>query len=61
MLLGYGLVMIPKRYFQRTNKEANLRYFQFQASIVEDQKNNITRELEDLIKVILIYKFIKIL
>jgi hypothetical protein len=54
LLLGYALVMIPKRYFQRTNKELNLKYYQFQASYLEDQRNNLTIELEDLIKMVFV-------
>jgi len=52
LCLGNGLVYIPKRYFQKTNKQINLKYYLFQLTEIEEDRAAFRIELEDLIKLI---------
>jgi len=52
LCLGFGLVHIPKRYLQKTNKQINLKYHQFQLAEADDDRTNLQIDLEDLIKLI---------
>jgi len=50
--LSYGLVSIPKRCFQHTKQDINLRTHQFQAAIVDETRDNLLFELYELVRVL---------
>jgi len=56
LCLGNGLVYIPKRYFQKTNKQLNFKYYLFQLAETDEDKASLRIELEDLLKLIHLYR-----
>ena len=56
ILLGYGLVAIPKRYIRESNEEAVLNQVYSDAIALDEQKTEKLYELEELSKVF--YKII---
>ena len=52
MLLGYGLVKLPKTCWYRTNQDIKLKQLNFEASVIRDKKDKCQFELEDLINVV---------
>ena len=51
MLLGYGLVKLPKNIWQKSKQEIKLKKVHFEASVIRDKKDKCQFELEDLVKV----------
>lgn len=52
VLLGYGLVVIPRRLWNKGNLEGYLRYYQFMATELEDCKIEARYSLEQVTKLI---------
>lgn len=50
VLLGYGLVTIPRNLWRSGNQELTLKYYQFQAALVEENKASAEYELCETIK-----------
>jgi hypothetical protein len=57
VLLGYGLVEIPKTYWRNSQYEKCLKNYRFEAVGVEEAKIAIQYDLEDLANVGYLYKF----
>jgi len=54
MLLGYGLVSLPKTSHHKTKSEIILKYHYFEANNIEMNKCRCNYELEDLVKIVFI-------
>ena len=50
VLLGYGLVSIPRNLWRNGNQELTLKYYQFQAVMVDETKASAEYELSETIK-----------
>lgn len=50
MLLGYGLVTIPRNLWRSGSQELTLKYYQFQAVMVEETKSSAEYQLGETIK-----------
>lgn len=55
ILLGYGLVAIPKRYIRESNEERILEKNYKDAVLLDEARTEKIYELEDLSRVIYIY------
>ncbi len=55
VLLGYGLVEIPKRMWRRTNPTLLLKYYQFEVVNKKDEIEAAKKELHETLKVVKLY------
>lgn len=60
VLLGYGLVEIPKTYWRNSNYELCLKNYRYEAVGVEEAKIAIQFELEDLAEVTNMYSVVDV-
>ncbi|KAL4502427.1 hypothetical protein ABPG72_012014 [Tetrahymena utriculariae] len=56
LLMGHGLVAIPKKYINERTQELNLKYYQGKAKKSEQTKVNAKYQMERLIKIVYLMK-----
>ena len=49
LLLGYGLVEIPKKCYKNSSNERKLRYYQYKVSYYQGQLQNKTDKVQEFI------------